>query len=180
MSGAFQVQIYTHPGADRFNWRLLSGNNRSAGLGVVGHDTETACRSALRDLQRGTTGLRHRMRPTAVNRWVWELLDGDGGGAVAVGGHAFDRVGRCEHALARFLIHFASAPVSSTVLDSGSRRWVSPTRLLRSDGMGPLGNSSRVHASTVSTTPQAALDVPAWRPTVRTRLTAPTPDGTSP
>lgn len=121
MSGAFQVQCYARSSPARIGWRLLSGNNRVIGVGRSTFLTEAQCRAAVSVLQRDVTGASTRVRRVAGNRWMWELdLDTAG---VAMSGHSFDRMIRCEQSLAIFCSEFGAAVVRPDLLDSGARRW---------------------------------------------------------
>jgi hypothetical protein len=115
----FQIQLYI--AAAGVGWRLLSGNNRVIGRNALSFASEVECRRAIGELQRQVAGLRGQVRRRNPNHWIWEVhRDGQ---PVAIAGHPFDRLIRCEQALAAFVEGFADAPVAAVLTDSGSRRW---------------------------------------------------------
>ena len=121
MTGAFQVQCYTRLSPARVGWRLLSGNNRVIGVGRSTFATEAQCRAAVAVLQRDVATAAGRVRRVVGNRWMWELdLDASG---VAMSGHSFDRMIRCEQSLAIFRSAIGTAVVRADLIDSGARRW---------------------------------------------------------
>ena len=120
------VQLFAQTSDGPVRWRLLSGNNRELGRGLGLFADEAECRVAVKELQCEMGSLLSRVRPTAANQWVWELRRG--GVPVAVAGHSFDRLVRCERGLAQFVGRMADAPISDTVMVSDARRWVRGAR----------------------------------------------------
>jgi hypothetical protein len=121
MSGAFQVQCFVRSPSSGVGWRLLSGNNRVVGRAAAAFVDEQACREAVDTLKSRMSELSHHIRRVPGNLWSWEARHHDV--IVAVAGHPFDRMIRCEQSVTSFLVTFAEAPVQLAVLDSGSRRW---------------------------------------------------------
>jgi len=119
--GLSQVQLYAATSDAPVHWRLLSGNNRENGRGLDSYSDFESCRIAIKELQCYAVDLERRIRRAEPNRWVWELqLDGV---PVATAGHAFDRLIRCEQAVAQFVVQFADAVVNPVVVVTATRRW---------------------------------------------------------
>ena len=116
------IQLFAQTGDSPVRWRLLSGNNREIGRGLVLFTDEEECRLAIKELQCDLGQLVSRIRPTPPNQWAWELRRADQ--PVAASGHAFDRLVRCERGLAQFIERMAEAPIASTVMVSEARRWM--------------------------------------------------------
>ena len=126
MSSAFQIQCFTRSSPARVGWRMLSGNNRVMGVGRSLFTTEAQCRAALAGLQRDIGRASGRARRVAGNRWMWELDLDDA--AVAMSGHSFDRMIRCEQSLAIFRDAIGTAAVRPELIDSAARRWHTSSR----------------------------------------------------
>jgi hypothetical protein len=119
--GGGQIRLFAATAASEIGWRLLSRNNRECGRGVDTYADAESCRIAVKELQRDIADLERRVRRAEPNRWLWELqLDGV---PVAVAGHAFDRLIRCEQAAAQFVSQLAEAQVSPGVVYTAARRW---------------------------------------------------------
>lgn len=102
-------------------WRLLSGNNREIGRGLLDYpDAESSC-IAIKELQRDVALLDRRIKRVEPNRWLWEVYQGHV--PVAMAGRAFDRLIRCEQAVERFVGQLADASVTATVSYTAARRW---------------------------------------------------------
>jgi hypothetical protein len=115
------VQLFAISAGAGVRWRLLAGNNRESGRGTEGFSDPETCRVAVKQLQQDVTLLRPRLRRAEPNRWVWELhLDAV---PVAVAAHPFDRLIRCEQAVAQFVVQLQDATISPSLLISGARRW---------------------------------------------------------
>jgi hypothetical protein len=114
------VQLFI--GADGLvRWRLLGGNNWELGRSAVGHAGSEACVLAVKQVQVGVADLVARIIRIAPGKWAWELRDA-GNDAVA-SGRSFDRLIRCQQALAQFVSLIVDARVNPTVTESLSRRW---------------------------------------------------------
>ncbi|MGN6607213.1 MAG: hypothetical protein ACTHMS_09430 [Jatrophihabitans sp.] len=114
-------QLYQGAPGAPVHWRLLSGNNREAGRSGAGHLDATACRIAIKELQRDLDLLRVQSVRVDSQRWTWEVLRG--GELLALAGHSFDRAIRCQQGAARFLDLVRVSEVAPEVLSNGLRRW---------------------------------------------------------
>lgn len=116
-------------------WRLLSGNNRESGRGVLSFSDVESCREAILELQSTLDTTHLQVRRTGNNQWTWQLLIGDV--AVAAATREYDRMIRCEQAAQAFLRSLRTAIISDTITISNARRWESRamtdpvTRLVR-------------------------------------------------
>lgn len=116
-----QIQLFTQSPSEPINWRLLSGNNRESGRGAAGFADVDQCILAVTALRARLTELHSRVHRVEPNRWLWQLQLA--GRPVAVAGHPFDRLIRCEQGLAQFLAGFGAAPIRAGLVVSGARRW---------------------------------------------------------
>jgi hypothetical protein len=114
------VQLFASDANAPVRWRLLSGNNRELGRGLISYADADTCLIALKDLQADVSELEGRVRRSKPNGWAWDVVAE--GVAIAVAGHSFDRLIRCEQALARFFVAIVGAPVTDDVMFNGSRR----------------------------------------------------------
>ena len=123
MKGQFQVQLFVRADA-AVGWRLLSGNNREVGRSAGWFPDEVSCHAALTELRSEVPLLRGVVRRTPPYRWSWDALRGDH--LVALAGHSFDRMIRCQQSLETFVQRLAGAEVAALVADCGARRWPNP------------------------------------------------------
>lgn len=115
------VQLFSRSVGEPVQWRMLSGNNREIGRGVDSYpDTESA-RLGVKELQSLLEALEAGVRRNTSNEWVWHLsLEGR---LVAVSGHGFNRLIRCEQGLTQFQATIRVAEVGPALMVSDSRRW---------------------------------------------------------
>ena len=102
-------------------WRLLSGNNREIGRGAEEFDDPESCRMAIKDLQTTCDALVPAVRRDSGHAWMWQLSIGER--LVAASAHGYDRLIRCERAMAQFRVELRAAPVGDVVMISQTRRW---------------------------------------------------------
>ncbi len=121
-----RIQLFAVSATSPVRWRLLSGNNRELGRGLGSFLDAEECRIAIKELQSDMGGMLSRVRPVPPNAWTWELRRG--GVPIAVSGHAFDRLIRCERGLAHFVERLGVAPIAETVMASDARRWMRGAR----------------------------------------------------
>jgi hypothetical protein len=121
VSTGVQIQLFAVSARSSVGWRLLSGNNREAGRGAVLYADAESCRIAVKELQRDVALLERRIRRTDANRWAWELHLNHV--PVVVAARASDRLVRCEQSAAQIVVALASAPISTLVVYTASRRW---------------------------------------------------------
>ena len=152
MKGQFQVQLFVRSDT-AVGWRLLSGNNREAGRSAVWFSDEISCRTTLTELRSEVTLLRGAVRRTPPNRWSWDAHYGDR--LVALAGHSFDRMIRCQQSLETFVQRLASAEVAAIVADCGARRWRNPRGEVLTPSTPPRGRPSS--ASSSSSVPQRCI-----------------------
>lgn len=115
-----QIQLFATD-AVNVKWRLLNGNNREAGRGLLSAADPELCLEGIERLRLQIAALEARVRRVHSSRWMWELsLDG---AVIVVAGHPYDRAIRCRQSLTQFLADFPLATVRPGVVVSGSRRW---------------------------------------------------------
>jgi hypothetical protein len=129
--------LYSSPTSGGVRWRLLGGNNRELGRGMLAYEDAEACRVGLaRTLTELPTLVPAVMR-VDHSHWGWRLRAGSLD--VVGSGHPFDRRPRCEEACARFveLAPHASVRDVLTVMPYGSRS-MRPS-VLRPSVLDPVG-----------------------------------------
>jgi hypothetical protein len=114
------VQLFTTLTSAHIGWRLLSGNNREIGRGANAFPDVECAVVAIKQSQLLVAAFEPRIRRIATSHWRWELLSADVPHIAS--GHSFDRQIRCEQGLEQFLSVFITAPISSGLMVSGSRR----------------------------------------------------------
>ncbi len=152
MRGQFQVQLFVRADA-AVGWRLLSANNREIGRSAAWFADELTCRAILTELRSDVDRLRGYVRRTPPNRWSWDAHLGDR--TVALAGHSFDRMIRCQQSLETFVEQFATAEVAVAVADCAARRWGSPRDGSRTSSTPLPGRPSS--ASSSSSVPRRCI-----------------------
>lgn len=117
------VQLFAAAPGKPVRWRLLSGNNREAGRSALSYPDDAAARAAVAELQAVVDDLRGAVRRKPRNLWSWQLSLGDE--VLVVSGRDYDRMIRCEGAMAAFRQMIVKAPIAQTMLVSSARRWES-------------------------------------------------------
>lgn len=146
MHAHFQLFVAQHNSNTR--WRLLSGNNRDVGRSAPSFADATSCLQAVEDLLIRLDELRPVLRRAELGQWRWTLLAEDE--PIAVGSHAYDRLVRCEQAMANFVAYAPQARVNSDVMASHARRWrgsVSDRPLVSTRGSAPVIGLRRANPS---------------------------------
>lgn len=115
------IQLFSRSVGEPIRWRMLSGNNREIGRGVDSYPDVESARIGVKELQTLLDALEAGVRRNTSNEWMWHLsLDGR---LVAVSGHGFNRLIRCEQGLTQFQATIRVAEVGPTLMVSDSRRW---------------------------------------------------------
>jgi len=116
-------QIFSAEPATPVRWRLLSGNNRDLGRGLIDFASAAECRDGITLLQKALTEFEDSdvSWRRVGHQWTWVLMV-DGEPTVAAGG-SYDRRIRCEQSLNQFLMLAPVASVGEVVMFSASRRW---------------------------------------------------------
>jgi hypothetical protein len=129
--------LYSSPTSGGVRWRLLGGNNRELGRGMLAYPDVDACRAGLARTVAELASLVPAVMRVDHSHWGWRLR----ADAVDVvgSGHPFDRRPRCEEACARFveLAPHASVRDALTVMPYGSRS-MRPS-VVRPSLLGPVG-----------------------------------------
>jgi hypothetical protein len=115
------VQLFARTSSDPVRWRLLSGNNREIGRGAESFVDAETCRVAVKELQAAVDSLEPSIRRDLGHRWVWHLALDDR--SVATSAHGFDRLIRCERAVAQFREELRIALIGTGLMISQTRRW---------------------------------------------------------
>lgn len=120
-TAGYQIQLFAQSARSPVNWRLLSGNNREVGRGSLGYADVEQALTGVEVVRGDLDRLVRKINRVEPNRWRWELSLA--GTPVAVAGHAFDRLIRCELAVRQFTAEFAGASIRPGVVVSNARRW---------------------------------------------------------
>jgi hypothetical protein len=113
------IQLFV--GADGLvRWRLLGGNNWELGRSAAGYRGTEACLVAVRQLQLGVADLVGRTVRITPGKWAWVLRDASN--APIANGRSFDRLIRCQQAMAQFVALIVDARINPTVTEPPSRR----------------------------------------------------------
>jgi hypothetical protein len=129
--------LYSSPTSGGVRWRLLGGNNRELGRGMLAYEDAEACRAGLGRTIVDLPSLTGAVMRVDHSHWGWRLR---AGALDVVGsGHPFDRRPRCEEACARFveLAPYGEVRDSLTVMPNGTRS-MRPS-VLRPSLLGPVG-----------------------------------------
>lgn len=94
-------QLYAEGRSAPVRWRLLSGNHRDLGRGVVDHPDVAASRGGIEELIEDITAAEFGLVRADGHRWSWRLTIR--GAVVAGSGHSFDRRTRCEQGYELFV-----------------------------------------------------------------------------
>jgi uncharacterized protein YegP (UPF0339 family) len=117
-------QLFSGEGAAAVRWRLLSGNNRDMGRGVLVYRDPESCRSGIREVLDRLDELEPVLVPEPNNNtWRWFLRYK--GEPVVASGHPYDRKVRCKEGHSQFMRHAPSAQIRDGVVASSARRWTS-------------------------------------------------------
>src|SRR5215475_13074445 len=93
--------LYSSPTSGGVRWRLLGGNNRELGRGLLAYENAEACRAGLAQTITDLPTLVPAVMRVDHSHWGWRLRAGTLD--VVGSGHPFDRRPRCEEACARFV-----------------------------------------------------------------------------
>lgn len=115
------IQLFSRTFGAPVRWRMLSGNNREIGRGVESYPDLESCRIGVKEMQSQLHELEPGIRRMTSNEWAW-LLARDSH-VIAMSGHGFNRLIRCEQGLAQFLANVREAEIGLTLMVSESRRW---------------------------------------------------------
>ena len=121
-----QIQLYAATTAGGVRWRLLSGNNRESARSAHGYSGAEHCLAAVSRVRHERAELALKVRRADAYRWVWEVALG--GETVAVSGHRFDRMIRCELAATQFLDALPYAAIRDGVVITARRRFPGAVR----------------------------------------------------
>ena len=115
-----RFHLYWTPTSGGVRWRLLSGNNRELGRGLLAYPTAEACRAGLARTLLELPSLVPAVMRVDHCHWGWWLRAGilD----VVGSGHPYDRRPRCEEACARFATLAPDASVRDAVTVMPYRR----------------------------------------------------------
>jgi hypothetical protein len=129
--------LYSSPTSGGVRWRLLGGNNRELGRGMLAYEDAESCRAGLVQTLVQLSSLVPAVTRVDHSHWGWRLRAGTLD--VVGSGHPFDRRPRCEEACARFveLAPRASVRDALTVMRYGSRS-MRPS-VLRPSVLDPVG-----------------------------------------
>jgi hypothetical protein len=152
--------LYSSPTSGGVRWRLLGGNNRELGRGMLAYPDAEACRAGLAKTIAELDKLVAAVMRVDHSHWGWRLRAGTLD--VVGSGHPFDRRPRCEEACARFveLAPRASVRDALTVMPYGSRN-MRPS-VLRPSLLEPVGGVddhrwSHVHAEVLVPLPGSVV-----------------------
>jgi uncharacterized protein YegP (UPF0339 family) len=120
-ASTFHFQMYGPAETDAVRWRLLSGNNRDMGRGVLVYRDPEACRAGIAEILRRIDELEPAFVPESNNSWRWALRYR--GEPIVMSGHPYDRKVRCREGYTHFLEHAPDASVKPVVVISSARRW---------------------------------------------------------
>jgi hypothetical protein len=134
-ASSFHFQIYSSESSAAARWRLLSGNNRDMGRGVLVYRDLDACRLGIHEVLRRMDELEPAFLPDVNNTWRWFLRYN--GEPVVTSGHPYDRKVRCKEGCVQFVRHAPDAQLRDAVVFSSARRWTSTVIDLR-DGLGQV------------------------------------------
>jgi len=114
--------MYASTASGSVRWRLLGGNNRELGRGVLEYPDADACRADVLRILNDAPFLDAAIVRADRSRWAWRLRRD--GVDVVTAGHAFHRRSQCEEALARFVRVAHLAPINTPVAVLAQRRRV--------------------------------------------------------
>ena len=120
------VHLYSSQTSGEVRWRLLGGDNRELGRGLLAYRDVEECRTGLARTILELPSLVPAVMRVDHRHWGWRLRSGSLD--VVGSGHPFDRRPRCEEACARFVQMAPHAVVRDglTVMPYGSRSTKSP------------------------------------------------------
>jgi hypothetical protein len=121
VASSFHFQLYSAAQTTAVRWRLLSGNNRDMGRGVLVYRDPEHCRAGIREVLRRLDELEPSFVPEVGNTWRWFLRYK--GEPVVTSGHPYDRKVRCNEGHIQFLRHAPGAVLreDAAVLSVGRR-----------------------------------------------------------
>jgi hypothetical protein len=113
--------LYSSPTSGGVRWRLLGGNNRELGRGLLAYPDAEQCRAGLARTILELPSLVPAVMRVDHSHWGWRLRSGSL--EIVGSGHPFDRRPRCEEACTRFVEMAPHASVRDvlTVMPYGSR-----------------------------------------------------------
>jgi hypothetical protein len=114
-----QFQIYALGTEGPLRWRLLGGNHRDLGRGLLDYEDDESCRLAIKQLLAGLDDLTRVVARDGHSGWTWRMVDNDD--AIVGSPRAFDRRIRCVQACALFLDLAPGADLREGVLMSSWR-----------------------------------------------------------
>jgi hypothetical protein len=117
----FHFQLYAPELGPAVKWRLLSGNNRDMGRGVLAYPDAAQCLRGIAEMLRDLDQFEPIFVPENNNSWRWFLRHE--GNSVVSSGHAYDRKVRCKEGHAQFLRFARGAQIRNDVVASAARRW---------------------------------------------------------
>lgn len=120
-ASGFHFQLYAPAVGPAVKWRLLSGNNRDMGRGVLTYRGAAACSAGITEVLRWLDELDPIFVPDGNNSWRWFLRYK--GEPIVTSGHAYDRKVRCKEGHEQFLRHAPEAQIKDDVVVSSARRW---------------------------------------------------------
>ncbi len=131
------VHLYSSPTSGGVRWRVLGGNNRELGRGLLAYPDAEACRAGLTQTIADLPTLVPAVIRVDHSHWGWRLRAGSLD--IVGSGHPFDRRPRCEEACQRFveMAPHASVRDALTVMPYGSRS-MRPS-VLRPSLLEPVG-----------------------------------------
>jgi len=123
-TGRPHFHMYSSATAGWVRWRLLGGNNRELGRGLLEYQDTDQCRTGLAQV---LVELLYMVPAVVrVERRLWEWRLRVAGIDVVGSGHPFDRRPRCEEACARFVALATGAAICDVLtvirFDSRTRR----------------------------------------------------------
>ncbi len=120
-TSSFHFQMYGPVPGSAVRWRLLSGNNRDMGRGVLVYRDADSCRAGIQEVLRRLDELDPIFVPDTDNTWRWLLRYK--GEPVVTSGHSYDRKVRCREGHSQFLRHAPGAQIKDNIVISSARRW---------------------------------------------------------